>query len=70
MTNIKPEELMKRVGSIYKLVILASKRTIELNDGKPKFVDVPPATRLALIALKEIQEGLVSYKVKEEKPEK
>lgn len=68
MTIIKTEELMKQVGSAYKLVILAAKRTLELSEGKPKFVDAPPTTKLPLIALREVQEGKISYKIKEEKP--
>lgn len=65
MVYIKMEELMKRAGSRYKLVILASRRTLELNEGKEKLVDVPSGAKLATIAIKEIEEGKISYKIKE-----
>lgn len=70
MAYIQMEQLMKQVGSRYKLVILASKRTLELNDGKPKLTDMPATSKLANIALKEIEEGKVEYKISEAKKTK
>lgn len=66
ISYVPMEDLMKKVGSRYKLVVLASMRTMELNDGKEKLVEITPNTRLAIIALKEIQEGKISYKEKKE----
>lgn len=65
MISFQMEELMQKVGSRYKLTILASRRTLELNEGKEKLVDTPPNTKLASIAIKEIEEGKISYKSKE-----
>ena len=67
MTYIKMEELMKRIGSRYKLVILASRRTMELSEGKTRLVELPQNVRLATVAIKEIEEGKISYKLTEGK---
>lgn len=66
MENLPMDELIKKVGGAYKLVVLAAKRALELNEGKEKLVDVNPHTKPAEIALKEILEGKVTYKAIEE----
>jgi DNA-directed RNA polymerase omega subunit len=58
---------MDKTGSIYKLVVLASRRAQELAADGAKLVDVPGGTKVALIALQEILEGKISYKIKEKK---
>jgi len=65
MPKIRREDLVRNVPSRYKLVILASLRTLELSEGKEKLVDVPPNTKFAMIALKEIEQGAIGYKIKE-----
>jgi DNA-directed RNA polymerase subunit omega len=55
------EKLYAKTGSLYKLVILASKRALELNEGAPKLTDFN-SDRVALIALNEIAEDKVTYK--------
>ncbi|MDD5450209.1 MAG: DNA-directed RNA polymerase subunit omega [Candidatus Omnitrophica bacterium] len=67
MTDITMESLMEKMHSRYKLVVLAAKRTLELSEGKEKLTDISPNVKLSAIAIKEIQEGKISYKVKEEK---
>jgi DNA-directed RNA polymerase omega subunit len=68
MNEVTMEDLMKNVGSRYKVVVLASKRTLELAEGKPKFVEMPATAKLSAVAVKEIAEGKVGYKeVEEEK---
>jgi len=60
--------LDKSAGSIYKLVILASKRALEIAEGQPKLVDENPSAKPSTIALEEISEGKVAcgkIKVKE-----
>jgi len=65
MAYISMEKLMKKnQGSLYKLVVLASRRALELGSGSQKLVEVPPNTKLTTIALKEIREDKVSYKLK------
>jgi DNA-directed RNA polymerase omega subunit len=61
------EELMNKTGSIYKLVILASKRAVELNAGAGKLIDSNPGTKLSTLALEEIKQGKVRLKKPEEK---
>ena len=58
---IPSEGLLDKVGSIYKICILASKRALQLNDGAPKRVDVESG-KLATIALEEIKQGKIKFK--------
>lgn len=57
------EELLNKTNSMYKLVILASKRALELNEGSPKLVQTD-SKKVTTIALEEIQRGKVSIKHK------
>lgn len=61
------DKLMDKIHSIYKLVILSSRRTIELADGAQKLVNAPADAKPSDIAIEEIIEGKISYKVKEGK---
>ena len=61
------DKLLDKMRSIYKLVIIASRRTIELADGAQKLVDAPADFKPANIALKEIMEDKVTYKAREGK---
>lgn len=55
--------LDKTSGSIYKLVVVASKRALELAEGSPKLVDdVSTAAKQSTIALHEIAAGKVMVK--------
>ena len=68
MAYVPLEELLKDGGSLYKLVLLASKRALELSQGAPPLVktsSVQPAT----IALEEIRQGQVTYHVPDESKE-
>jgi len=51
-------------GSLYKLVILASKRVKELNAGAGKLVAAKPQIKLPVVALEEIRKGKVRIKAK------
>ena len=59
------EELLKRCGSIYRAVILAAKRAKEVADGALPLVETPQR-KVTSIALEEIVQGKVLYKVDEE----
>ncbi len=60
--------LDKSGGSIYKLVVLAAKRALEIAEGQPKLVDTNASNKPSTIALYEIAEGRVKYhKIKAEK---
>lgn len=67
MQKLPLEDLLSKVDSIYKLVILASRRAIELSEGAARLTDARTEDRPAKTALKEIQEGKIAYKVKEKK---
>lgn len=54
---------MNKADSMYKLVILASKRALELNDGSPKLVETD-SKKVTTIALEEIRRGKISIKPK------
>lgn len=67
MQDMPIDELLKKTGSIFKLVLLASQRTLELSDDAARLVDASASDKQSDIALKEILEGKISYKVKEKK---
>lgn len=55
MNNVALEKLLdKSCGSIYKLVILASKRALEIAEGQPKLVVASAAIKPSTVALMEI----------------
>jgi len=57
------QDLLKTTDeSVYKLVVLASKRALELGAGSEKLVEAAPNTKLTSIALKEIIENKVNCK--------
>ncbi len=64
MDYVALEKLLdKSGGSVYKLVVLASKRALELAEGQPKLVrDVNSADKPSTIALREVMEGKVKIK--------
>jgi len=60
MPYVALEKLLdKSEGSIYKLVLLASKRALEIAEGQPKMADVNSSTKPSTVALHEIAEGKV-----------
>lgn len=62
MSYVPTEDLLKKVDSRYKLVVLASRRAVELSEGGQKLVDLSPKTKVSIIALEEIREGKIAYK--------
>lgn len=64
MAEVPQEGLLEKVGSVYKLVIVAARRALELSDGAERLV----ATKLdkpTTVALEEIRQGKVTYKIRE-----
>lgn len=59
------DELLKRCGSIYKLVVVAARRAKELAEGAPKLIE-GDLKKVTSIALEEIHQGKVLYKIQEE----
>lgn len=64
MSYIALEKLLDKTGnSVYKLVVLASKRALEISDGQPRLADIPAAgIKPSSVALQEIIEGKVRAK--------
>lgn len=63
MPYIPLEELLDKSNhSIYKLVILASKRALEIAEGQPKLVGANSSTKPSTIALHEIAEAKIQSK--------
>jgi DNA-directed RNA polymerase subunit omega len=56
------EEMLEKVPSVYKLVNLAAKRTVELSEGSPKLVESSPKEKPVIVALREIAEGKVTWR--------
>ena len=63
MSYVPVQDLLVKTGSIYKLVILASRRAVELSAGSPKLVEADKE-KLSTIALEEIAQGKVKLRVK------
>ncbi len=63
MGYIPIEKLLDKSDySVYKLVMLAANRTIELAEGRPRLISVDSALKPANIALAEIAEGAIKLK--------
>lgn len=67
MSDVTMENLMEKVHSRYKIVVLASKRALELSEGKEKLTEASPNLKFSAVAIKEINEGKITYRLKEEK---
>lgn len=66
MSYIPVEKLIDKAdNSIYKLIIVASKRALELSEGMPKLTEADQSIKQTTVALKEIAEGKVRLKKKE-----
>ncbi|MCM8813433.1 MAG: DNA-directed RNA polymerase subunit omega [Candidatus Omnitrophica bacterium] len=62
MFTVPTEELLKKSGSVFKLVLIASQRAAELNIGAHPRVDVSRAEKNGSVALREIAEGKVEVR--------
>ena len=64
MGYVPLEELVhKSLDSVYKLVILASKRALEIAEGQPKLVEMDASVKPSTVALHEIAEGKITCRV-------
>lgn len=57
----------KSCNSTYKLVILASKRALEIAEGQPKLVEASSSVKPSTVALYEIAAGKVQCKKSKQK---
>ncbi|MDD5004935.1 MAG: DNA-directed RNA polymerase subunit omega [Candidatus Omnitrophica bacterium] len=63
MSYIPIEMLLdKAENSLYKLVIVASKRALEVAEGSPKLVEADSNVKNTTVALREISENKVRMK--------
>ena len=62
MSYVPVQDLLKKTDSIYKLVVLASKRAVELNAGAPTLVE-SDQEKVSSLALEEIAQGKVKLKI-------
>jgi len=67
MQRFDIEKLINKVGSLYKLVVLASVRAVELSDGAASLAGEKQEGKTINTALQEIMEGKIEYKAKEKK---
>ena len=63
MMSVSIEELVKNIGGVYKLVLVAARRASELNEGAPPLIQTE-SKKAATVALEEIRQGVVTYKQK------
>ena len=61
MAQVPIEELLRRCGSVYRVVILAAKRAKEIAAGAPLLVETNQR-KITSVALEEIAQGKVLYK--------
>ncbi len=63
MSYIPLENLIdKSNGSMYKLVMMISRRALELAEGAPKLIEAPQDIKVTTLAMIEISESKVSLK--------
>lgn len=55
--------LDKTEYSVYKLVILAAKRALEIAEGQPRLIEADKAMKPSTVALYEIAAGKIGYKL-------
>lgn len=64
------EKLPDNIDSKYRFIVLAAKRTAQLQAGSRPKIDDLPGQKYTTIAQKEAQEGLINFKkVEEERSE-
>ena len=67
MHKVDIAHLFNKTGSSYKLVILASRRAIELSEGAANLIDAAPQSKPMNVAIEEISQGKITYKINPEK---
>jgi DNA-directed RNA polymerase omega subunit len=70
MQDMAIDKLIDKTKSLFKLVVLASRRAQELAADSNKLVESPSGAKIASVALQEIIEGKITYKAKEPKEKK
>lgn len=65
MARIARESIFKNGASIFKTTLIAARRAIELNNGAKKLIETT-SKKFSTIALEEISQGKVGYKIRKE----
>ncbi len=60
------EKLIEKISSKYKLVTIAARRALELNDGAPRLVEAESRAKPAMVALQEIAAGKITYRLRKQ----
>ena len=61
MSEVPVQDLMKQVGSVFKLVLLASQRTVQLIDGAKPLIETKKNMKFGTIALHEIAAAKLEF---------
>lgn len=64
MNSVPMEKIMMKGSSVYKMVIVAAKRALEISNGLPRLVECSTKEKPSMVALREIAAGKVALKVK------
>jgi len=65
MSYVPIQDLLSKTGSLYKLVVLASKRAVELNAGAPRMIEANNE-KVCSVALEEIARGKVKFQIEKD----
>ena len=65
MSYIPRDKVLRNGDSVFKVTLIATRRAIELNNGSKKLIDTH-SQKFSTIALEEIIQGKVKYRVKEQ----
>jgi DNA-directed RNA polymerase omega subunit len=63
MERVSRDELLEKVGSLYKLCNLAALRAMELNGGMKKLIECDPKEKVTSIAIQEIAQDKVKLRI-------
>ena len=67
MSYIPMGDLLSKVDSIYQLVVLVSRRAIDLSEGAERLVDISPKAKPSSVAFEEIKKGKITSERMSEK---
>lgn len=68
MQDIPLDKLIGKTNSIYKLVVLASRRAVELSEGAAALAEGGDKNeKFSSVALNEIMDGKITYKLRGDK---
>jgi len=67
MQTVDIDSLITKTDSIHKLVVLTARRAVELAEGAARLVPAGIQEKTINIALREIDQGKISFKVPKEK---